>query len=196
MILSIRDVLMPGKEQHSTERFPHHAHYITYCPSSSESMIILFALVLWEPYKLSYQQHLIIIDRGCDVTRTPLIWIIHVHLSVLGIGTESRLNIHTCCPCKTRRKLIDLSVMHKHLEEECAVQQILVLMKTSKKKRLFFIKQTHKRLYFCSVMWSSERFFLGLLVLTRWSWSIKRPRWTHDFLITLIACCFVPLTHF
>ncbi len=87
MILSILDVLMPGKEQHTIEGFPYHAHYIMYCPSSSESMIILFALVLWEPYKLSYQRHLIIIDSGCDVTHTPLIWIIHVHLSVLRIET-------------------------------------------------------------------------------------------------------------
>lgn len=87
MILSILDVLMPGKEQHSTEGFSHYAHYITHCPSSSKSMIILFALVLWEPYKLSYQNHLIIIDNDCDVTQTSLIWIIHVHLSVLGIET-------------------------------------------------------------------------------------------------------------
>lgn len=72
MILSILDVLMPGKEQRSIEGFPRHAHYITYCPSASKSMIILFALVLWEPYKLSYQRHLIRIDSGCDVTRTPL----------------------------------------------------------------------------------------------------------------------------
>lgn len=64
MILSILDVLMPGKEPHSTEVFPHHARYITYCPSSSTSMIILFALVLREPYKLSYQCHLIIVDSA------------------------------------------------------------------------------------------------------------------------------------
>lgn len=83
MILSILDVLIPGKEQRLTEGFPHHAHYIKYCPSSSKSMIILFALVLWEPYKLSYHSHLIIIDSDCDVTQTPLIWIIYVHLSLL-----------------------------------------------------------------------------------------------------------------
>lgn len=86
--------------------FLHHAHYITYCPSSSKSMIILFALVLWEPYKLSYQHHLIIIDSDCDVTQTPLIWIIHVHLSVLSIEAFAslQLNIHTCCPTKVCMK--------------------------------------------------------------------------------------------
>lgn len=74
---------MPGKEQHCTEGFPHHAHYITYCLTSSKSMIILFALVLWEPYKLSYQCDLIIIDSDCGVIHPALIWIIHVYLSVL-----------------------------------------------------------------------------------------------------------------
>lgn len=77
---------MPGKEQHCIEGFPHHAHYITYCLRSSKSMIILFALVLWEPYKLSYQCDLIIIDSGYDVTHTAVLWIIHVYLSVFGIA--------------------------------------------------------------------------------------------------------------
>lgn len=36
-------------------------------------MIILFALVLWDPYKLSYQHYLINIDSLCDVTCTHLI---------------------------------------------------------------------------------------------------------------------------
>lgn len=90
-----------GKEQRRTERFPHHAHYIRHCPSSSKSMIILFALVLWKPFRLSYQHHLIIIDTGCDVTQTALTWIIHCVLSVLGIETFAptlRLNIHAFCP--------------------------------------------------------------------------------------------------
>lgn len=76
-----------GKVQRTTERFPHRAHYIRHCPSSSESMIILFALVLWKPFWLSYQHRLIIIDTGCDVTQASLIWIIHgIYLS-LGIET-------------------------------------------------------------------------------------------------------------
>lgn len=36
------------KEKPRSEGFPHHVHYIKYCPSSSKSMIILFAIVLWE----------------------------------------------------------------------------------------------------------------------------------------------------
>lgn len=78
---------MPGKEQHCLEGTPHHAHYITHCPSSSKSMIILFALVLWGTYKLSYQCHLIIFDSGGDVTWILFLWIIHVRLSVVGIET-------------------------------------------------------------------------------------------------------------
>lgn len=76
-----------GKEQRTTERFPHHAHYIGHCPSSSESMIILFALVLWKPFWLSYQHRLIIIDTGCDVTQAALTWIIHGIYLFLGIET-------------------------------------------------------------------------------------------------------------
>lgn len=72
-----------GKSRTVLKGFPHHAHYITYCPSSSESKIIFFAHVLWEPYKWSYQRRLIISDRGCDVTCAPIIWIIHAHLSVI-----------------------------------------------------------------------------------------------------------------
>lgn len=91
-----------GEEAVQYGGFPHHAHYIMYCPRSSKSMIILFALVLWEPYKLSYQHHLIITDSDCDVTQTPILWIIHVHLSVLSIEAFAplQLNIHTSCPTK------------------------------------------------------------------------------------------------
>lgn len=74
-----------GKEQRTTERFPHHAHYIRHCPSSSESMIILFALVLWKPFWLSYQHRPITIDTGCDVTQAALTWIIHGIYLLLGI---------------------------------------------------------------------------------------------------------------
>lgn len=78
-----------GKVQRTTERFPHRAHYITHCPSSSKSMIILFALVLWKPFWLSYQHRLIIIDTGCDVTQASLTWIIYrIYLS-LGIETSA-----------------------------------------------------------------------------------------------------------
>lgn len=140
IILSILDVLMPGTVQCCIEGFWDHAHYNTYCCTVSKSMIILFALVLWEPHKLSYQHHLIIIDSSCDVTRTSLIWIIHVHFICF---THSNL-----CSCVVAKYSHMLSVFGSdgaywsqritltcRSHEEFEVQRIPALIQNKKEKK-------------------------------------------------------------
>lgn len=68
-----------------------------------------------EPYKLSYQCHLIIGDSGCDVTCSPVSWIIHVDLSVFRCRNLGVLNIQVTCQKRGGVKLMK-GIAWQHLE--------------------------------------------------------------------------------